>query len=54
MDTMEQIHTPAKIQAIEEMKLPATITEARKFAELCGYCRKFVKDFLILAGRSLD
>jgi len=40
---------PGKIQAIQEWPIPTTVKDLRSFLGLVGYCRKFIKDYAIIA-----
>ena len=42
---------PKKIEAIIEWKPPRNVTEVGSFLGLAGYCRRFVKRFLMTAAR---
>lgn len=39
-----------KVEAVEKMKKPMTVRQCREFLGLCGFFRKFIKDFSILAA----
>ncbi|GKF94932.1 putative reverse transcriptase domain-containing protein, partial [Tanacetum coccineum] len=40
---------PSKIEAAKDWKAPRTLTEARSFLGLAGYCRRFIKNFSKMA-----
>ncbi|KAM1243121.1 hypothetical protein ACFX2G_035413 [Malus domestica] len=37
-----------KVAAVENWEQPRTVTEVQSFLGLAGYCRQFVKDFLVI------
>jgi hypothetical protein len=40
---------PSKIAAVKEWPVPSNVTELRSFLRLCGYYRRFIKDFSAVA-----
>jgi hypothetical protein len=41
---------PAKIDTVRQMNPPRTVKQVQQFLGLCGYNRKFVKDFAQIAA----
>ncbi|XP_076398229.1 uncharacterized protein LOC143266642 [Megachile rotundata] len=40
---------PRKIKAVQEFPVPKTVKNIRQFLGLCGYYRRFIKDFSNIA-----
>ena len=45
---------PSKIQAIQEWQRPTTVNQVRQFMGLCGFLRKFIKNFATIAAPITD
>ena len=45
---------PAKVQAVENMRKPTTVTQVRSFLGLSSYYRKFIKDYSKVAKPLFD
>ena len=43
-----------KVQAINEMTYPRNVKQVQQFLGLCGYYRRFVKDFAKIAAPLLN
>lgn len=45
---------PDKCQAVQEFKTPKKVKDVRAFLGLCGYYRKFIQNFAVIAGPLFD
>ena len=41
---------PAKVQAVQDWKIPTNVTEVRSFLGLAGYYRRFIPQFARIAA----